>query len=100
MHDIDTIIPNWRAAGAKRRGSKGWGVRSPRRGPFWMIDAGPIDWPTETFWRVGLCDREHYVSDDRRVPVEVAHLRFPTEGEAFEAVLWLAACAAERVRRR
>lgn len=82
----------WRKLGAKRRGKKGWMIESPRRGPFWMIDVGPVDgYPGGVFWRVGLIDRQ----TESGIPIESTHLRYPDQAEALEAVTWLAAVAKE-----
>ena len=73
-----TTTPDWRAAGAKRYGRDGWALRSSRRAPFWMLTVGKIKWPTETFWRVGICDTER-----DGMPVESRHERFPTQAPAL-----------------
>lgn len=65
-----TTTPDWRAAGAKRYGRCGWVFRSPLRSPFWMLTVGKIEWATETFWRVGICDTER-----DGMPVESHHAR-------------------------
>jgi hypothetical protein len=81
-----TEAPDWRAAGAKRYGP-GWKFEH-KKWPYYLITIHRIDWPEETFWRVGLCDR---TMDG--MPVEATHLRYRTEADAFEAVAWLVACA-------
>jgi hypothetical protein len=77
--------------GAKKHGN-GKVVRSKGREPYFQINAGPIVWPKESFWRVGICDHTR-----NGIPCEVDHLRCADEMEAAQAVAWLAACA--KVRR-
>lgn len=85
--DMVRPVADWRAIGAKRWG-KGHVVRCNKRAYVsWAIHVGFIKWPTESFWRVGLCVERH--GD----VCEVEHVRYRTEQEAFEAVTWLAAVA-------
>lgn len=55
----DTIPVDWRAHGAKRYGKRGWKFTEGRR--LWMLTAGFIDWGTESFWRVGICEPYAYL---------------------------------------
>lgn len=80
----DTIPADWRAHGAKRYGKRGWKLTERRR--RWMLTAGFIDWDTESFWRVGICEP----CDGALEWVEVAHVRCDNEQEALDAFLWLA----------
>lgn len=83
------VAPDWRSIGAKKWG-KGHVIRGDKRAyTSWAIHVGLIQWPTKSFWRVGLCVERNGET------CEVEHVRYATEQEAFDAVSWLAVIAPE-----
>ena len=74
---------DWRSHGAKRHGKAGWKITERRH--RWMLTVGFIDWGTDSFWRIGLC--EPY--DGGVEWIEVSHVRCATEREALDTALWL-----------
>lgn len=92
----------WRDLGCKRlavkksRGRARWSVKADRRAPSdWKIDASHCVYLGQgnyqlgdDAWRISLCR-----ADPDEIWTEYGHLLCTSEGEAFEAVAWIAAVA-------